>query len=134
RTWAAGRWSAATRAGAPLRAVPTHRRRRCRWGWWPLWARLLRGRQLAPPLVFTSASTIPAPDGPVMRAAILLTYDVAAGNTTKNVQPRRRVAADLDLRLDGSKRVEGLVQQVAHHACLRHVAGRPDVAHREIVV
>ena len=69
-----------------------------------------------------------------MRAAVLLTFDVEAGNTTKNVQPRRRVATDLDLRLDGSKRVECLVQQVAHHACLRHVAGCPDVADREVVV
>jgi hypothetical protein len=69
-----------------------------------------------------------------MRPAVLLTLDVEAGDAAKDVQPRGGVAADLDLRFDGSKRVECLVQQVAHHAGLGCVAGRPDVADREVVV
>jgi hypothetical protein len=69
-----------------------------------------------------------------MRAAVLLAFEVEARDAAKDVQPRRRVATDLDLRLDGSKRVECLVKQVAHHAGLRRVAGCPDVADREIVV
>jgi hypothetical protein len=57
------------------------------------------------------------------------TWDVA-----ENIQPGRRVAADLDLRLDWPKRVECLVEQVAHNASLRLVASRADVVDRQIVI
>jgi hypothetical protein len=57
-----------------------------------------------------------------------------AWNAAKDILPGGRVAADLDLRLHGSERIEGLVQQIAHHACLRHVASRADVVDRQVVV
>jgi hypothetical protein len=52
----------------------------------------------------------------------------------KYLQPGRRVAADFDLRFDGSKRVEGLVEQIAYDACLGLVAGRADVVDGQVVV
>jgi hypothetical protein len=69
-----------------------------------------------------------------MRAAILLAFQIKARDVPKNVEPRGRVAADLDLRFDRSIRVEGLLEQIAHHARLRHVARGADVVDGEVVV
>ena len=69
-----------------------------------------------------------------MRPAVLLAFEVEAGDVPKDVQPGGRVATDLDLRLNRSKRVEGLVEQIAHHAGLRRITSGANVADREIVV
>jgi hypothetical protein len=69
-----------------------------------------------------------------MRAAILLAFEVKARNIAKNVEPDRRIATNLDLRLDRTKRVERLIEQVAHHAGRWLIAGRADIAYREVVV
>ena len=69
-----------------------------------------------------------------MRPAILLAFEVKAWNAAKDVQPGCRVAANLDLRLGWTKRVEGLVQQIAHHARLGNVARRADIVDRQVVV
>jgi hypothetical protein len=57
-----------------------------------------------------------------------------ARDAAKDVQPRRRVAANFDLRLGWTKRIEGLVQQIAHHARLGNVASRADIVDRQVVV
>jgi hypothetical protein len=45
-----------------------------------------------------------------MRTTVFLAFDIEARNGAKDLQPVRRIAANLDLRLDGAKRVEGLVE------------------------
>jgi hypothetical protein len=57
-----------------------------------------------------------------------------AWNAAEDLEPGGRVAADLDLRLHWSVRVEGLVEQIAHHAGLRNVASRANVVDRQVVV
>jgi hypothetical protein len=52
----------------------------------------------------------------------------------KDFEPCTGITPNLDLRFDGSKRVEGLIEQVAHHANLRPVTGRPDVVDGQSVV
>jgi hypothetical protein len=69
-----------------------------------------------------------------MRAAIFLAFEIEAGDVAEDVQPDRRVAPNLDLRFDRAKRVERLVEQIAHDTSLRFVAGRPDIANRQVVV
>jgi hypothetical protein len=69
-----------------------------------------------------------------VRPAILLAFEMKARNPAEDVQPRGRVAANLDLRLGWTKRIEGLVQQVAHHARLGNVASRADIVDRQVVV
>jgi len=69
-----------------------------------------------------------------VRSAIFLAFEVETGNRAKDFQPGGRVAANLDLRLDGSERVESLIEQIAHDAGLRLVAGGADVADGEVVV
>jgi len=69
-----------------------------------------------------------------MGTAVLLTFDIEAGNCAEDVQPCARVATDLDLGLERSEGIERLVQQVAHHARLRLVTGRADVSDTEIIV
>jgi hypothetical protein len=69
-----------------------------------------------------------------VRPAILLAFQIKARNAAKNLQPWSRVTADLDLRLNRSIRVEGLIQQVAHHTGLRRVAGGADVMDGQVVV
>jgi hypothetical protein len=51
-------------------------------------------------------------------ATVLLTFEVETRDRLEDLEPGARVAADLDLRLDWSKRVERLVEQVAHDAGL----------------
>jgi hypothetical protein len=85
-------------------------------------------------LVLTGALSIPMPDGPVVGTSIFLTFEVEPGNTPKNLQPDRRVAADLDLGFDGSKRIEGLIEQIAYDANLGRVAGRADIVDGQVVV
>jgi len=77
---------------------------------------------------------VPAPDGPVVGPTVLLALEIEAGDAAEDVEPRTGVAADLDLRARGSKRVEGLVEQVPHHAGLRLVAGCPNVTDRQVIV
>jgi hypothetical protein len=69
-----------------------------------------------------------------MRSAILLALEVEAGNVAKDLKPIGRVAPNLDLRLDGSKRVERLLEQVADDACLGLVAGRANIVDRQVIV
>ena len=77
---------------------------------------------------------IPAPDRPVVRATVLLAFEVETGDRLEDLEPGAGVAADLDLRLDWSKRVERLVEQVAHDAGLWLVPGRTDVTNGQIIV
>jgi hypothetical protein len=69
-----------------------------------------------------------------MRAAVFLAFEVEARDIAKDVQPDRRIATNLDLRLDRTKRVERLIEQVAHHAGRWLIAGRADIAYRQVVV
>src|SRR5579859_4153019 len=85
-------------------------------------------------LSFFGVLPIPAPDGPVVRATILLAFQIEAGDRLKDLQPVAGIPTDLDLGARGPKGVEGLVEQVAHHASLWLGAGRADTADREVVV
>jgi len=58
---------------------------------------------------------------------VLLTFEVEARDSLENFQPGLRVAANFDLRLERSKRVERLVEQVAHDAGLWLISSRTDV-------
>jgi hypothetical protein len=78
-------------------------------------------------LSFFGPLTIPAPDRPVVGAAVLLALEVETRDRLEDLEPGAGVAADLDLRLDWPKRVERLVQQVAHDARLWLIPGRTDV-------
>jgi hypothetical protein len=69
-----------------------------------------------------------------MRAAVVLALQIKARNAAEDLEPGRRVAADLDLRFDRSERVERLVQQVAHDAGLWLIARGAHVADRQVVV
>jgi hypothetical protein len=69
-----------------------------------------------------------------VRASVFLAFEIEAWNAAKNLEPLRGIATDLDLRFDGPKGVEGLVQEVAHHARLGLVAGRADVVDGEVIV
>jgi hypothetical protein len=69
-----------------------------------------------------------------VRSAILLALEVEARNVAKDFEPRGRVTPNLDLRLDGSKRVERLLEQIAHDACLGFVAGRANIVDRQVIV
>jgi hypothetical protein len=69
-----------------------------------------------------------------VRSAVLLAFEIEARNAAKDLQPQCRVAADLNLRLDWSERVEGLVEQVAHHAGLGCLTCGADVMDRQVVV
>jgi hypothetical protein len=69
-----------------------------------------------------------------MWSAVLLAFQMETWDIAEDVQPGGRVATDLDLRLDGPKRVECLVEQVAHHADLWLVAAGADVVDRQIVI
>jgi hypothetical protein len=69
-----------------------------------------------------------------VRPAIFLAFNIEAWDSSQDVQPRARVAADLDLGADGPERVECLVEQVADHPCLGLIAGCADVADRQVIV
>lgn len=69
-----------------------------------------------------------------MGSTVLFALQVETWDAAEDLQPRGRVATDLDLRLHWSKRVEGLIEQVTHHASLRSVAGRADVVNRQVVI
>jgi hypothetical protein len=60
-------------------------------------------------------------------AAVLLALEVEAWNVAKDLEPGGSVTSNLDLRLDGSKRVEGLLEQITHDARLRLVTGRANI-------
>jgi hypothetical protein len=94
---------------------------------------LLRGWPLSL-LGFFGALTIPPPDRPVVWAAVFLAFEIKAGDSLEDFQPGARVAANLDLRCDWPKRIEGLIEQVAHDASLWLIAGCPNVTDRQIVV
>jgi len=57
-----------------------------------------------------------------------------AGDAAKDIQPGRRVATNLDLGFNGAVRVEGLIEEIAYDACLRRVAGSPDIVDGEVVI
>jgi hypothetical protein len=97
--------------------------------------RLLRlsGRALGAIRLF-GALAIPAPDRPVVRPAIFFAFEVEAGNVAEDVHPDAGVTSNLDLRFDGPKRIDRLVEQIAHDAVLWLVAGGADVADRQVVV
>jgi hypothetical protein len=59
--------------------------------------------------------------------AVLLAFEIEARDVAEDLEPGRRVASNLDLRLAGPKRIEGLVEQIAHHARLRLVTCRADI-------
>jgi hypothetical protein len=69
-----------------------------------------------------------------MRAAIFLAFEVEAWDIAKDVQPDCRITTNLDLRLNRTKRVERLIEQVAHDAGRWLIAGRADIAYRKVVV
>jgi hypothetical protein len=83
---------------------------------------------------FARVLTIPAPDRPVVRAAVLLALQIEAGDGAEDVEPGACVATDFDLGFDRAERVERLIEEIAHHAGLRFVAGGADVADAEVVV
>jgi len=57
---------------------------------------------------------------------VFLTFEVEARDSLENFEPGLRVAANFDLRLERSKRVERLVEQVAHDAGLWLISSRTD--------
>jgi hypothetical protein len=59
---------------------------------------------------------------------------VEAGNRAEDVQPRVCVAANLDLRFDRSKGVEGLVEQIPHDARLWLITRGANIANRQVIV
>ena len=69
-----------------------------------------------------------------MWPTILFAFEVEAWNGAENLEPGGRVAADFDLRASRSKRIECLIQQIAHDAGLRLIPGRANVPNREVVV
>jgi len=83
---------------------------------------------------FLGVDSVPAPDGPVVRAAVFLAFEVEARDGAEDVEPGAGVSSDFDLSLDRSERVEGLIKEVAHHTGLRLIAGGADVADAEVVV
>jgi len=80
------------------------------------------------------ALAIPAPDRPVVGTTVLLAFEVEARDSLENLEPGVCVATDLDLRLERSERVEGLIEQVAHDARLWLIPSRTDVTNRQIIV
>jgi hypothetical protein len=78
-------------------------------------------------LSFFGPLAIPAPDRPVVGAAVLLAFEVETRDRLEDLEPGAGVAANLDLRLDRPKRVERLVEQVAHDAGLWLIPRSTDV-------
>jgi hypothetical protein len=95
---------------------------------------LLVGWTLRLTLGLASALSIPAPDRPVMRSAVLLAFEVEARNRAEDFLPIVGVATNLDLRLDGFERIESLIEQVAHDASLWLIASRTDITNGQVVV
>src|SRR5258708_6205409 len=94
-------------AGVPCQPAIRSRGGRARWAW-PL--RVLRGALGV--LSFFGPLAIPAPDRPVVGAAVLLAFEVETRDGLEDLEPGAGVAANLDLRPDRPKRVERLVEQV----------------------
>jgi hypothetical protein len=69
-----------------------------------------------------------------VRSTVFLAFEMEAGNAAEDLEPPRRVAPNLDLRLDGAKGVERLIEQIAHHANLRPIPRRADIVNRQPVV
>ncbi len=69
-----------------------------------------------------------------MGTTVLLAIEVEARDSLKNLEPGVCVATDLDLRLERSERVEGLIEQVAHDARLWLIPSRTDVTNGQIIV
>lgn len=69
-----------------------------------------------------------------MGSAVLLAFQVPARNVAEDVQPDGRVAPNLDLRLGGSKRVEGLIEEIANDACRGLIASGADVVDGQVVI
>jgi hypothetical protein len=69
-----------------------------------------------------------------VRPSVLLAFNEEPGDAAEDLEPTGGIATDLDLRASRAERVERLVQKVAHHAHLRLVAMRAEVADRQVVV
>jgi hypothetical protein len=69
-----------------------------------------------------------------MRTTVFFAFAIEAGDCLKDLQPVGRVASNLDLRASGSKRIERLIEQVAHDTSLWLIADRTDVAYGQVVV
>jgi hypothetical protein len=96
--------------------------------------RLLRPGALGLAFIVTSALSIPAPDRPIVGAAVLLTFQMEPRDGPEDLQPGRGIAADFDLWLDRTKRVERLIEQVAHDPCLWLISGGANIADWQIIV
>jgi hypothetical protein len=66
--------------------------------------------------------------------AVLLAFEIEAGDSLEDLQPGIRVAADLDLRFNRSKRVERLIEQITHNAGLWLIARRADITNGQVVI
>ncbi len=93
-----------------------------------------RRRLLCRAFVFARLLAIPVPDGPVVWPTVFFAFEAKTRNPAKDLEPGCGVAADLDLRLNRAKRVERLVEQVAHHARLGSIVSCSDIVDREVVV
>jgi hypothetical protein len=69
-----------------------------------------------------------------VRPAIFLAFEIEAWHAAEDVEPGRGIAADFDLSFLWAERVEGLIEQIAHHAGLWFLAGGADIADRQVVV
>ena len=85
-------------------------------------------------LGFTGALAVPAPDRPVVRTAVFLAFEVEAWDGLENLEPGVSVAADFDLRLERSKRIERLIEQVAHDTGLWLIPSCADITDGQIIV
>jgi hypothetical protein len=66
--------------------------------------------------------------------AVLLAFEIEARDSLEDLQPGVRITANLDLRLQRSKRVERLIEQVAHDAGLWLIASCANVTDGQVVV
>jgi hypothetical protein len=69
-----------------------------------------------------------------VRATVFLTFEMKARDVAEDLEPRRGVAPNLDLRLAWAKGKEGLVEQVAHDSRLGLVACGAHIVDRQVIV
>jgi hypothetical protein len=67
-------------------------------------------------------------------SAVLLALEIEARNVAEDLEPRARIAANLDLRLARPKRIERLVEQIAHDARLWPVTRCANIVDRQVIV
>jgi hypothetical protein len=95
---------------------------------------LSRWRALRRALVLARTLAVPAPDRPIVRSTVLLTFQMKARNAPEDFQPGGCVATNFDLRLDRAKGIEGLIEQIPHNPCLRLRSRGPNVMDRQVVI